>query len=159
MGRDTVGLGLEGERAGTGFTARVDEVGETAGSVEGDSEMAREGRTECSGTAIRVDLTEISTSLRLGRNAAAKTHAAHLVVYQPPLLQERMHPHDSAHVTRQIPPAGRHGQILPRVQPIRVDHKVPIVLVYRRRLASIAITEKFWETAAFYRVDGGHAEP
>lgn len=56
-----------------------------------------------------------------------------------------MHPHDRPHVTRQIPPTRRKRQILARIQPIRVDHKIPVFLVNRRRLGPVLAAEEFGE--------------
>jgi hypothetical protein len=66
----------------------------------------------------------------------------YLIVDQSPLLQERMHPHDRSHVSSQIPPTRRHRQVLGRVQSIRIDHEIPVILVDLRRLAPVLAAEK-----------------
>jgi hypothetical protein len=73
----------------------------------------------------------------------ANITATYLIVDQSPLLQEPMNPHDSSHITSQIPPTSRNSQILSRVQPIGIDHEIPIILVDTRRLASVPIGEEF----------------
>jgi hypothetical protein len=72
-----------------------------------------------------------------------KIAAAYLIIDQSPLLQEPMDPHDSSHITSQIPPTSRNSQILSRVQPISIDHEISIILVYTRRLAPVPIGKEF----------------
>ena len=50
----------------------------------------------------------------------------HVVVDQPPLLQEAVHTQDGPHVTGQVAPAGRHTEILCWVQPKTVHHEVTV---------------------------------
>jgi hypothetical protein len=68
---------------------------------------------------------------------------AYLVIDQSPLLQESMNPHDSSHITGQIPPTSRNSQILSGIQPISINHEISIILVYTRRLAPVSIGEEF----------------
>lgn len=70
-----------------------------------------------------------------------------------------MHPHDTPHITRQIPPARRDCQIFTRIQAVRVDHEISVILVYARRLAAVLVAEELWDGAALDRVDGTEREP
>lgn len=53
-----------------------------------------------------------------------------------------MNPHDRSYVPSQIPPTRRDGKVLSRIQPVGVDHEVPVILVDTRRLAPIAIRKE-----------------
>lgn len=88
------------------------------------------------------------------RFARRRARATHLIIHQPPLLQKRMHPHNRPNIPCQIPPARRHRQILARIQPIRVHHEIPVILVNRRRLASVLAAEEFRQGASFEWVNG-----
>jgi hypothetical protein len=70
-----------------------------------------------------------------------------------------MDPHDGSDIPSQIPPTGSHCQILPRVESVGIDHKVPVILVNTWRLAPIPIREEFGERTTFDRVDEGQCEP
>lgn len=70
-----------------------------------------------------------------------------------------MHPHNRADIPRQVPPTSGHCQILARIQPIRVHHKVPVILVNRGRLAPILAAEEFGEGTTFEWVNGREGEP
>jgi hypothetical protein len=70
-----------------------------------------------------------------------------------------MHAHDGADIAGQVPSAGRDGQIFARVETIGVDHKVAVVLVDMRRLASVAAVEELRQGLALNVVDGVHVEP
>jgi hypothetical protein len=67
--------------------------------------------------------------------------------------------HDGAHIAGQVPPTRRHSQILHRVQPVRVDHKIAIVLVNCWRLAAISAVEKLGQGFSLDVVDVMHVEP
>lgn len=53
-----------------------------------------------------------------------------------------MHAHNCAHISGQVPSTGGDGEVLGRVQAVRVDHEVAVVAVYGRRLAAIATVEE-----------------
>jgi hypothetical protein len=70
-----------------------------------------------------------------------------------------MHPHDGTDVASQIPPTGSDSKVFRRTKTIRVDHKVAVVFVYRRRLRAIARIEELGQCASFDRVYLRHVEP
>jgi hypothetical protein len=82
-----------------------------------------------------------------------------LVIDQTPLFQESMNPHDRTNISRQIPPTSSNGEVLRRVEPIRVDHKVSVVLVVLRRLAPVLGREELGKRPPFDRGDGGEIKP
>lgn len=120
--------------------------------------MTREGRSESGRFRLRVDLRVGKFELR-HRSTLRIASSTHLVVDQAPLLQEGMHPHDRSYISRQVSSTRRHGQIFGRVQPIGVDHEIPIILVDLRRLASVLSAEEFGQGFTFEGVHGGEVEP
>jgi hypothetical protein len=70
-----------------------------------------------------------------------------------------MHSHDRSHVSSQIPPTRRHRQVLGRVQSIRIDHEIPVILVDLRRLAPVLAAEKLGQRFSFESVDRTQVEP
>lgn len=85
--------------------------------------------------------------------------ASYLIVDQSPLLQKGVDAHDCAHVTSQVPATGCHSQVFDGVEAICVDHKIAVVLVNSRRLASISVVEELRHGLALDIVDGVHVEP
>lgn len=71
-----------------------------------------------------------------------QNHYTYLIVDQSPLLQEGMYSDNSAHISCQISPARSNGQVFGRVEAVRVDHKVAIVLVHCWSLATVLEIEK-----------------
>lgn len=67
----------------------------------------------------------------------------YLVIYQPPLLKERVHPHDSTNISGKITATGCNGKILDGVQSVGVDHEISVVLVDGGSLATIPCIEEF----------------
>ena len=61
-----------------------------------------------------------------GPHGGGAAVGVHLVVDQPPLLEECVHAHDGAHVARQVAAAGRARHVLGRVQAVRVQHEVTV---------------------------------
>lgn len=51
---------------------------------------------------------------------------AYLVVNQAPLFQKAVDAQDGAGIARQVAAAGGDGQVLRRVQPIRINHEIAI---------------------------------
>ena len=49
-----------------------------------------------------------------------------LVVDESPLLEEGVDADHGADVAGQVPPAGRRGEVLGRVEAVRVDHEVAV---------------------------------
>lgn len=82
-----------------------------------------------------------------------------LIVDQTPLLEEGVHPHDGAHVSREVAPAGSNCKILARVEAVGVDHEVAVVLVHVGGLAAVSVVEELRERLLLYLVDGSHIEP
>lgn len=66
----------------------------------------------------------------------------HLIVDESPLFQEGVNPHDGTDVSGQIPSTRSDGEVFTRPQSIGVDHKVPIFLINRRRLAPVLRVEE-----------------
>ena len=60
-----------------------------------------------------------------------------------------MDSHDGADISGQITSASSDCQILLGVESIRIDHEVSVVLVYSRRLASIAAVEELGQGFLF----------
>ena len=83
----------------------------------------------------------------------------YLVVDEAPLLEEGVHAHDGAHVAGQVPPARRRTQVLRGVQPVGVDHEVPVGQVDLRRLGHVLAVEELWQVALLDAVDGVVVEP
>ena len=98
----------------------------------------------------------------MGRAAHIKNHChvtSYLIVDETPLLQEGVHTHDGADVASEVAAAGRDGEILDRVEPVGVDHKVAIVLVHGGGLAAVPIVEELGQRLALDAVDRVHVEP
>jgi hypothetical protein len=70
-----------------------------------------------------------------------------------------VHPHDRTDVSREVPPTRGDGQILARVEPVRVDHKVAVVLVDGRDLAPVLRVEELGQGPALDGVDRREVEP
>lgn len=70
-----------------------------------------------------------------------------------------MHAHNRTDIAGQIAAAGGDGKVLDRVQAIGVDHKIAVVLVYRRSLAPVPVVEELWQRLPLDVVDGVHVEP
>jgi hypothetical protein len=67
--------------------------------------------------------------------------------------------HDRAHITGQVPATGCHSQVFDGVEAICVDHKIAVVLINSRRLASVSVVEELRHGLALDIVDGVHVEP
>lgn len=83
----------------------------------------------------------------------------YLIVDQTPLLQETMNTHDGSHITGQISAARCDGQVLARVETVRVDHEIAVILVYTGCLAAISFREEFRQGATLDGVNRRQAEP
>ncbi len=94
-----------------------------------------------------------------GLEIAAKASISHLIVDETPLLEERVHAHNRTDIAGQVTAAGSDCKIFHRVQPVGVDHKVAIILVYRRGLAPVPVVEELWQRLPLNAVDGVHVEP
>jgi hypothetical protein len=83
----------------------------------------------------------------------------HLIVDQTPLLEESVHPHDCTHISRQVPPTSGNGKILCRIETVRVDHEISVILVNLGRFTSVLPAEKFWQRLPLERMNGAQVEP
>lgn len=83
----------------------------------------------------------------------------HLVVNQPPLLEERMNAHDCADISGKVATAGRDRKVLDGVESIGVDHEISVVLVDGGGLAAVPAIEEFGQRLLLYRVDDVHIKP
>ena len=99
---------------------------EATGSVEDNPEVASKGWSEGGRARFWVNLG--GGALEQTARESKKVHM-HLVVDQAPLLQEGVHTHDGAYVSCKISPACSDSEVLGRPETIRIDHKVPIILV------------------------------
>lgn len=70
-----------------------------------------------------------------------------------------MDSHDGTDIPRQIPAAGRDGQILDGIQTVGIDHEIAVVLIDGRRLASVPAIKELGESLLLNRMDGVHVEP
>ena len=59
----------------------------------------------------------------------AKNQQSDLVVDESPLLEEGVYADHRADVAGQVPPAGRRGEVLGRVEAVRVDHEVAVAQI------------------------------
>lgn len=50
----------------------------------------------------------------------------HLIIDEAPLLEKGVHTNDGANVAHKVSPTGRGSEVLRRVEPVRVNHKVTI---------------------------------
>lgn len=70
-----------------------------------------------------------------------------------------MNPHDTPHIPSQVPPTRSNSKILGGIQPVGVNHEIPVILVYTRRLAPVFAREELRDRSSFDRVDRAEGEP
>lgn len=119
-------LGLEGHEAGW--------------SVCQDVEVRGGWGTHGCGPALRVHLVVDQTPLlQEGVDSAAEeTQECYTVRRLETFTFSGLHtPHDCTHVSCQVPAAGGGRQVLLRVQPVGVNHEVPVRQVTERRHTEI----------------------
>src|ERR1700709_2038692 len=84
---------------------------------------------------------------------------SYLIVDEAPLLEERVHSHNSTNISSQISAAGGNGQVFNRVEAICIDHEISVVLVHSWSLTSISVVEEFRKSFSFNAVNFMHVEP
>lgn len=65
-------------------------------------------------------------------------------------------PHDGAHIPSQVPATGGGGEVLLRVEPVRVDHEVPVGQVSAGRKNSNQADRSRTKQSWFHRCDISH---
>ena len=85
-----------------------------------------------------MDRPRASVRLRQSSNG----NASYLVIDETPLFQKSMHPHDCTHIASEIPSTRSDCLVFNRIESIRVDHEVAIVLVYSGCFASVSTIEE-----------------
>ena len=93
-----------------------------------DCNMTGKWRGEGSGARFWINLQQRRISI--DSQSVSTNVRTHLVVYQTPLLQKRVHTHNGTYVSCKIPPACSEGEVLAKLETIRVDDKVPIILIH-----------------------------
>lgn len=83
----------------------------------------------------------------------------HLVVDQPPLLEERVYPHNSADISGEVTATSRDSEVFNRIQSVSVDHKISVILVNGGCLAAVPTIEELCQSLLLNGVHSVHIEP
>lgn len=70
-----------------------------------------------------------------------------------------MDAHDGADIASKIAAASCDGEVLDRIETISVNHKISIILINSRRLATVSVVEELGERLPLNVVDLVHVEP
>ena len=89
----------------------------------------------------------------------AVKHEEYLIVDQTPLLKQSMNSHDGTDIASQVASASCDCKIFLGIEPISVDHEVPVVFVHSRSFASIAAVKEFREGLFFNMGNLVHIKP
>lgn len=54
-----------------------------------------------------------------------------------------MYTHNSTDIASKIPSTGGHSEVFDRIEAIRIDHEISVVLVNSGGLAPVAVVEEF----------------
>lgn len=103
-----------------------------------NAKVAGERRSNSRGTSLWIDLQMLSKRLE-----QSELYLVYLIIDQAPLLEESVDAHNGAYISSQVTSTSSDRKVFLRIEPVSIDHKVPVVFVHGRRLAPIATVEEF----------------
>ena len=70
-----------------------------------------------------------------------------------------MNSHDGANISCKISSASSDSEVFRWIEPVGVDHEIPVIFIDRRRFTPVPIIEEFPHGLLFQCVDSMHIEP